>query len=100
MPQIDVKILDREFRLAVADEDRPRLLEAVRIVDEKMRSVRDAGRISGVDRIAVMAALQLAHEGLGAAVPGSSPSTGDVIRRIRRVNEEIDAELKRQEQLF
>lgn len=100
MAQIDVKILDREFRLAVADEDRPRLLEAVRMVDEKMRSVRDAGRISGVDRIAVMAALQLAHEVLGAAVPGTDSSAGDVIRRIRSVSEGIAAELERQEQLF
>jgi cell division protein ZapA len=100
MEQIAVRILDREYKLAVSPDQRERLLEAVSMVDSRMRAIRDAGRVSGLDRIAVMAALQLAHEVLGAAVPGSSTSTGDVIRRIRRVNEEIDAELKRQEQLF
>ena len=100
MPQIDVKILDREFRLAVADEDRPRLLEAVRIVDEKMRSVRDAGRISGVDRIAVMAALQLAHELLGAQNPAAGTPKAEILGKIRKMREDLDAELERQESLF
>ena len=66
MEQIDVRILDRDYRLAVPAEEKDRLLDAVRVVDEKMRSIRDAGRVAGVDRIAVMAALQLAHELLGA----------------------------------
>ena len=70
MEQIDVKILDRDYRLAVSGETKPQLLEAVQIVDEKMRAIREAGRISGIDRIAVMAALQLAHELLGAQSAG------------------------------
>ena len=100
MAQIDVKILDREFRLAVADEDKPRLLEAARMVDEKMRSVRDAGRISGVDRIAVMAALQLAHELLGSENSAVGPKSAEMMGRIRKMTEDLDAEIKRQESLF
>jgi len=100
MAQIDVKILDREFRLAVADEDRPRLLEAVQMVDEKMRSVRDAGRISGIDRIAVMAALQLAHELLGSDNSAVGPKSAEMMTRIRKMTDELDAEIKRQESLF
>jgi len=80
--------------------DRPRLLEAVRIVDEKMRSVRDAGRISGVDRIAVMAALQLAHELLGGDNSAVGPKSAELAGRIRKMTEDLDAEIKRQESLF
>ena len=100
MAQIDVKILDREFRLSVADEDKPRLLEAVRMVDDKMRAVRDAGRVSGVDRIAVMAALQLAHELLGNDNSPVGPKSAEMMSRIRKMTDALDAEIKRQESLF
>ena len=100
MEQIAVRILDREYKLAVTPEQRERLLEAVNMVAGRMRSIRDAGRIYGLDRIAVMAALQLAHELLGAPVAGSGMASGDLIRKIRKMNEEIDAEIKRQESLF
>ena len=83
MEQIDVRILGREYRLAVPSEDKPRVLEAVRLVDEKMRAVRDAGRVGGFDRIAVMAALQLAHElmGVDTAGPRASQLAERVLRR-------------------
>jgi cell division protein ZapA len=100
MEQLDVKILDREFRLAVSPEEKARLLEAVRVVDEKMRSIRDTGRVAGLDRIAVMAALQLAHELLGARSSGNDHDSGETIRRIRKMTAELDAEIKRQETLF
>ena len=100
MEQIDVKILDREYRLAVTGETKPRLLEAVQIVDEKMRSIRDAGRVSGVDRIAVMAALQLAHELLGAHNPAAGTPSAELLGRIRKMSEDLDAELARQQPLF
>ena len=58
MEQIDVKILDREYRLSVTPEDRDRLMQAASLVDSKMRSIRDGGRVNSIDRIAVLAALQ------------------------------------------
>jgi len=97
---VDVKILDRDYRLAVSDEGKESLLRAVAVVDEKMRSIRDAGRISGLDRIAVMAALQLAHELLGSSGAGGMAAQTDVLRKIRRMSEDVDAEIKRQESLF
>lgn len=100
MEQIDVKILDRDYKLAVSDDERESLLAAVNMVDEKMRSIRDAGKISGLDRIAVMAALQLAHELLASAVPGSTAPAGELMKRIRRISDDIDAEIKRQDSLF
>lgn len=104
MEQIDVRILDRDYRLSVSGEEKGRLLDAVRVVDEKMRSIRDTGRVAGLDRIAVMAALQLAHDLLGSrdatqtqveAAPGA-----DTAGRIRKMTEALDAELRGQDSLF
>jgi cell division protein ZapA len=100
MEQLGVKILDREYKLAVKPEEKERLLDAVGIVDDKMRSLRDAGKIVGLERIAVMAALQLAHELLGSQAPGNANPSGDLQRKIRRMTADIEAEIKRQERLF
>lgn len=101
MEQIDVRILDRDYRLVVPADEKAQLVDAVRVVDEKMRAIRDAGRVAGVDRIAVMAALQLANELLGARADASQASgDGEAVRRIRRLTETLDAELKRQDSLF
>lgn len=99
MANIDVKILDRDYKLAVNEEGREQLLRAVALVDDKMRMIRDSGRISGIDRIAVMAALQIAHELLEGPSGAGRPSP-DTARRVRQVNEELDAEIRRQENLF
>jgi cell division protein ZapA len=100
MEQIDVKILEREYRLAVNPDDKPQLLDAVRLVDDRMRSIRDGGRVSGLDRIAVMAALQLAHELVSARGLNAPQAGGEMLRKIQKLNKELDEELKRQESLF
>jgi len=98
LDQIEVKILDRVFKLQVPAAERPRLMEAVRLVDAKMREVRDAGKASGLDRIAVNAALQLAYEFLGQ--DRGSAVTPEVSGRIAQLNEELELEIRRQESLF
>jgi cell division protein ZapA len=100
MEQIDVRILDRDYRLAVPAEEKAQLLDAVRVVDEKMRSIRDAGRVAGLDRIAVLAALQLANDLLGTRESVEASASAETTRRIRRMTEELDAELRRQDSLF
>lgn len=57
-----VQILEREFLVACTPEERPGLAAAASLVDAKMREVRGNARTATVDRIAVMAALNLAHE--------------------------------------
>jgi cell division protein ZapA len=100
MEQIDVHILDREYRLAVDPDDRDRLLEASRLVDERMRNIRDAGKVKGADRIAVMAALQIANDLLGAGANGGAAPAAKAAARIKRISEDLEAELLRQESLF
>jgi cell division protein ZapA len=102
MDQVSVSILDRDYRLAVAAEDKATLLDAVKAVDERMRAIRDAGKVTGTERIAVMAALQLAHELIAAGGAGAiaAKDAATSVRRVRRMTDDIDAELKRQENLF
>ena len=57
-----VQILDKEYRISCTPEERQGLLESARILDERMRKVRQNGRVLGADRIAVMAALNLIYE--------------------------------------
>lgn len=59
---VSVSILDREFLVTCTPEERPGLIAAASYLDGKMREVRNAVRAPGLDRIAVLAALNIAHE--------------------------------------
>lgn len=59
---ITIRILDKEFLIACAPDERESLLSSARHLDERMREVRDAGRIIGLDRISIMAGLNIANE--------------------------------------
>jgi cell division protein ZapA len=59
---LDVSILGRDYRVACRESERAELLQAVQFVDGRMREIRDSGKINGAERIAVMAALNIAHE--------------------------------------
>lgn len=97
--QISLTILDREYRLACTPDDKPVLLQCARLVDEKMRSIRDTGKVLGADRIAVMAALQIAQELHGARAPDGAPVV-EVRRKLRELNDLADEMLAPQEKLF
>lgn len=59
---ITVTILDRDYQIACTHEEKESLLAAARYLDQKMREIRDRGNVIGIDRIAVMAALNIAHD--------------------------------------
>ncbi|MGH1357705.1 MAG: cell division protein ZapA [Burkholderiaceae bacterium] len=117
--ELNVVILNREFTLAVAPSERSQLEKAVEMVDQKMRAVRDTGKISGVDKIAIMAALQIANDLVKAgpakrssaanatanAAPAEGASTegavgADTMKKVRKLNDRLETELKKQEDLF
>lgn len=100
MEQIDVRILDREYRLSVTPEDKDRLIRAAQMVDSKMRAIRDSGRVTSTDRIAVLAALQFAHQILGNGNDTQAQQTAEVSRRLRKINDTLETELRQQENLF
>jgi len=59
---VSVHILDREYTIGVEAGERSSLMAAARLLDGKMREVRGNNRMAAVDRVAVLAALNLAHE--------------------------------------
>jgi cell division protein ZapA len=59
---VRVNILGKEYQVACPAEERADLYASASLLDERMRTVRDGGRVVGADRIAVMVALNLAHE--------------------------------------
>lgn len=59
---ITVTILDREFRVSCPPEEQQHLIDSAEFLDQRMREIRDTGRVIGVDRIAMMAALNLTSE--------------------------------------
>ena len=59
---VNIRILDREYTVGVEPDARDSLMAAAKLLDGKMREVRGANRMAAVDRIAVLAALNLAHE--------------------------------------
>ncbi|MDN5865200.1 MAG: cell division protein ZapA [Gammaproteobacteria bacterium] len=64
--QVTVRILERDYQVACPPEEREALLNAADYLSQQMAEVRDSGRVVGMERIAVMVALNLAHEYLGA----------------------------------
>ena len=59
---VSIRVLDREYTVGVEPDERDSLIAAARMLDAKMRDVRGANRMAAVDRVAVLAALNLAHE--------------------------------------
>src|SRR5260370_17190696 len=70
---LDVSILGREYRVACRESEREELLQAVQFVDRRMREIRDSGKVSGTERIAVMAGLNIAHALLPSKSANCSP---------------------------
>lgn len=102
---LDVKIMGREYRVACSPEEREALLSAVDLVDNKMRDIAQRTKNTIAERVAVMAALNIAHEHLTAA--GAAPEaagfeavdTSDAKRRIDDMGARLDALLAPQQQL-
>ncbi|MDD3608807.1 MAG: cell division protein ZapA [Halothiobacillaceae bacterium] len=71
---VDIHILDKEYRIACPEGERDALLRASRYLDARMREIRNSGKVIGNDRVAVMAALNIAHEMLNQREGASQPS--------------------------
>ena len=59
---VTLNIHGKEYRIACADNERDTLLQAAQLLDQQMRKIHETGKVSGSDRIAVMAALNIAHD--------------------------------------
>ncbi len=97
MVRVSVRILEKEYQVACLPEERSELLDSAEFLNGKMRDIRDAGNIVGLDRIAVMAALNLAHELLKRNRNEAIES--DVTERVRQMRERVESALNRGTQL-
>ncbi|HEY8355225.1 MAG TPA: cell division protein ZapA [Methylophilaceae bacterium] len=88
---VDINIMGREFTVACPEEERTDLINAVNYLDKKMKDIQASGKIVGVERIAIMAALNITHELLSAK--HGNFDIGDYKRRIEAMQEQIDAAL-------
>ena len=96
---IEISILGRNYKIACEEGEREALMEAVAYLDGKMGEIKSAGKVSGTDRIAVMAALNIAHEFLSTKL-GSGFDIGQAKRRILVIEAKLDEALAKQDKLF
>lgn len=95
---VNVKILEKEYQISCPAEERKALVDSAELLNVKMREIRDSGKVVGLDRIAVMAALNMANDliaanGLGAALES------DAKGKLRAMRERVESALQFGQQL-
>jgi cell division protein ZapA len=96
---VEVNLLGRTYRVACDDGEREALMQAVAYLDGKMNEIRKAGKVMGAERIAVMAALNVAHELLSVKL-GAGFDMGQAKTRLSSIETQLDAAIAKQEKLF
>jgi len=96
--RVSVRIMEKEYVVACPYEERSALLDAAEFLNGRMREIRDSGKVVGHDRIAVMAALNLAHEFLKGRDRESKLDSG-VGHRVRALRERVESALEKGQQL-
>ncbi len=96
---LQITIMGRNFRVACKDDEQASLLEAVDYLNRRMEEIRDQGKIVGLERIAIMAALNITHEFLGAKVEGGFDIAA-FKRRMTSMETVIDQAMSEQTKLF
>lgn len=82
---LKVLILDKEYLVACPEEEMEALKASAKHLNDKMTEIRSAGKVIGIDRIAVMAGLNIAHEALSGGGIANNTNT-----RIEKLNNRID----------
>ena len=89
---MSVKILGKEYKINCPNGQEPELLDAALYLDQKMSEIRSKGRIYGVERIAIMAALNLAHE-LLSQNNSRQANAMEINNRLQQLHDKIDLAL-------
>jgi cell division protein ZapA len=100
MKQIEVQIMGQSYVLGCPEGGEARLSEAVGKVDEAMCKIRDAGKIKARDRIAVLAALNLAFDLTDRPAAAPSAAEGASGQDLHSLLQRMDAVLARDNQLI
>ena len=95
---LQINVMGREFRVACPEDEQKSLLEAVDYLNKKMNEIRDHGKVIGLERIAIMAALNIAHELLSTKVGGFD--IAKLKRRMESMETMLDRAMNDQSKLF
>jgi cell division protein ZapA len=95
--RVSVRILEKEYQFTCAVEERAALLDSAEFLNAEMRKIRESGKVIGLDRIAVMAALNMANELL--RLRARDAGDPDTVSRIRSLRERVETSLARSQQL-
>jgi len=96
---LQISIMGREFRVACPEEEQKGLLEAVDYLNRKMLEIKENGKVIGLERIAIMAALNIAHEFLSTKVGGGF-DIAEIKRKINNMETVLDQAISDQNELF
>jgi cell division protein ZapA len=96
---VTVKILDKDYQVACPEDQEAQLVVSARYLDKQMRSIRDTGKVIGLERIAVMAALNISYELLQASEHSDSNETQPAGEPVNRLNRKLDDALYQLRQL-
>ena len=86
---VEVRILDREFTVGCEPGERDSLLAAAQLLDARMREIRGNNKMAALDRVAVLAALNLAHE-LIQLKSGDQSQGAEINRTLGEMNAKLD----------
>lgn len=95
---VNITILGKEFQVASPEDEHQTLLQAANSLDNRMREIRSSGKVLGLERIAVMAALNLSYELLSSPSVDSS-ETSEMQQKIELMSGKIDDALQQSEQI-
>jgi cell division protein ZapA len=95
---VNVKILEKEYEVACPANERADLLDSAEMLNSKMREIRDGGKVAGLDRIAVMAALNLANDLLKARDQGEVLESA-AKERVQAMRERVETALQNGQQI-
>jgi cell division protein ZapA len=96
--QVNIKILEKEYQISCPAGERAALMDSAELLNRKMREIRDTGKVIGLDRIAVMAALNMANELLRSRSTGELLE-GDARLRVQAMRERVEGALQTSRQL-
>jgi cell division protein ZapA len=95
---VTVRILEKEYQVACPAEEKADLLASAELLNKKMREIRDSGKVVGLDRVAVMAALNLANDLI--KTQGQGEELKDIVGlRVKSMRERLDSALGPAKQL-
>lgn len=96
--RVSVRILEKDYHVACPAEERAALLDSAEYLNRKMREIRDSGKVVGLDRIAVMAALNITNDLLQSRGRDANVET-DIAARLKTLRERVESALTRGQQL-